>query len=112
MKEKTIQEIRNMNYSDFCLWVTKNFNDIEYIISYEDFSVIKYKNHYFYYEHEYEGSSEDFYEVKIIAQLNYSVNNDIQKKDSNILHSLFDCDICGEYVYNNGISYLWFKEIK
>ena len=64
MKEKTIEEVRAMNYSDFCLWGDENFDKIEYILSYEDFSVIKYQDYYFFYEHIVEDSSETVYEVK------------------------------------------------
>lgn len=110
MKETTVEEVRAMNCSDFCLWGDENFDKIEYILSYEDFSVVKYQDYYFFYEHIHEMSSDAFYEVEIIAQLDYDINHDLQVKNIDILHSLFDCDMCGEYVHDKGISYLWFKE--
>ena len=99
-----------LNYSEFCLWITEHDDEVEYILEYDDWSVVLIYHHYYYYEHEVEGSSDDFYEVEPIATLHYTILNDI--KNDKYLDRLFDHDMCGEQVTDDEIIYWWFKEIK
>lgn len=98
------------DYSDFCIWGDEHYDEVVYILNYEDWSVVLIRGHYYYYEHEQEGSSDTYYEVTPIATLHYSVVHDI--KDDKPLHNLFDNDMCGEQVTDNEIIYWWFKSIE
>ena len=89
-------DFSKMTYSEFCVWITENDAKVEYVLQ--------------YYEHEIEGSSDLFYEVKAIAKLHYTAENDIQTDAP--LHSLFECCVCGEQVLDDEIIYWWFKENK
>lgn len=102
-------DISKMSYSDFCLWITENDADVEYILDYKDWSVVKIEGRFYFYEHEIEGSSDDFCEVLPIAVLHYSVNNDVHFDIPP--DCLFDCDFCGEQVTDDEIIYWWFKQI-
>lgn len=102
-------DISKMSYSDFCLWITENDADVEYILDYDDWSVIKIENRFYFYEHEIEGSSNDFYEVLPIATLRYTIINDIRTDKP--LDYLFNCDFCGEQVTDDEIIYWWFKQV-
>ena len=99
----------NLTYSEFCLWITENDDKVEYILGYDDWSVVKIEGRYYYYEHIVEGSSDDFFEVEPIARLYYSVDNDIETSEP--LNYLFDCAMCGEQVTDDEIIYWWFKEV-
>ena len=99
----------NLTYSEFCLWLDENDDKVEYILTYEDWSVVKIDGHYYYYDHEVEGNSDTFVEVQPIAKLLYSVVNDI--KTNKPLDYLFDCHVCGEQVIDDRIIYWWFKEV-
>lgn len=81
--------------------VVKNKNK-EWIIDYGVYGVTKCGNTYYFIDNEDQTCDE----VDIIAKLDYDVNHEpIDKVE---LHRLFDCAICGEYVYDDGISYIWF----
>lgn len=101
--------MKNLTYSEFCLWIDENDDKVEYILEYDDWSVVLIDGHYYYYEHEVEGDSDEFYEVQPIAQLYYNIVNDIKTTDS--LDDLFDCDVCGEQVCDDELVYWWFKEV-
>lgn len=101
--------IDNMNYSEFCMFIAENDDVVECVLGYDDWSVVRVDSHFYYYEHEIEGSSDTFFEVKPIALLSYDVNNDISSTDN--LHILFDCDMCGEQITDDRIYYWWFKQI-
>ena len=103
-------DFSKMTYSEFCVWITENDAKVEYVLQYENWSVVKIDKKYYYYEHEIEGSSDLFYEVKAIAKLHYTAENDIQTDAP--LHSLFACCVCGEQVLDDEIIYWWFKENK
>lgn len=97
------------NYSEFCLWITEHDDEVDYIVHYDDWSVVRIGSHYWFYEHEVEGDSDVFCQVIPVATLHYSVVYDI--KNDEYLHSLFDNDVCGEQVTDNEIIYWWFKEV-
>lgn len=97
-----------LTYSEFCLWLDENDDKVEYILAYDDWSVVKIDGCYYYYEHETEGSSDTFIRVQPIAELHYNIVNDI--KTYKPLNYLFDCDVCGEQITDNEIIYWWFKE--
>ena len=102
-------DISTMSYSDFCLWIAENDDNIEYILDYDDWSIIEVGGEFYFYEHEIEGSSDDFCEVLPIATLHYTIINDIQTDKP--LDYLFNCDICGEQVTDDEIIYWWFKKL-
>ena len=99
-----------MNYSDFCLWIDENYDKVEYILDYDDWSVVLIDGKYYYYDHEFEGSSDECHEVEPVAKLYYNVINDLQTNQP--LDYLFDCNVCGEQITNDEIIYWWFKEVK
>jgi hypothetical protein len=102
--------IQFKDYSDFCLWGEEHYGEVQYILNYDDWSVVLIHGHYYYYEHEVEGSSDTYYEVIPIATLHYSIVHDITNDEH--LHEIFDNDMCGEQVTDNEIIYWWFKNIE
>ena len=98
------------NYSDFCMWVSDHDDQVTYIVNYDDWSVVFIRGHYYYYEHEVEGSSDTYFEVTPIATLNYSIVHDIKSDEH--LHELFDNDMCGEQVTDDEIIYWWFQSVE
>lgn len=98
------------SYSEFCLWITEHDDEVDYILEYDDWSVVLIDGQYWYYEHEFEGASDKYYQVEPIATLHYSIVNDI--KSDKHLDELFDCDMCGEQVTDDEIIYWWFKELE
>ena len=100
--------MKNLTYSEFCLWLDENDDKVEYILRYGDWSVVKIDSRYYYYEHEIEGDSDEFCEVYPITNLRYSICHDV-KVDN--LHELFECDMSGEQITDNEIIYWWFKEV-
>lgn len=97
-----------MNYSDFCSWLMDTDEEYKKILEYEEWSVVRINQRYFFYDHVREGSSCDFFEVQPVAELHYSVNDDIQTDRP--LDYLFDCVVCGEQIVNTEIIYWWFKK--
>ena len=98
----------NLTYSEFCLWLDENDDKVEYILVYEDWSIVKIDGRYYYYEHAMEDESDRFIMVQPIATLHYSIVNDIKSYDK--IDDLFDCDFSGEQITDNEIIYWWFKE--
>ena len=96
-------------YSEL-LEIVDNDENVEYILDYDDFAVVKIDDNYWYFE-QGENDCDTFGKVEIMAELTYDANNDLQIKDASILHALFDCYCCGEYVNDNNIQYLWFKAV-
>ncbi len=101
--------MKNLTYSEFCLWIDENDDKVEYILEYDDWSVVLIDGRYYYYEHD-ERRSDKFFEVEPIAQLYYSIINDIKATEI-FLSCLFDCDMCGEQVCDDELVYWWFKEV-
>lgn len=100
--------MKNLTYSEFCLWVTENDDKVEYILGYDDWSVVKIDGRYYYYDHEVEGSSDTFIEVQPITSLHYDVNHETQTD----LHDVFECLVSGEQVTDDEIIYWWFEEVE
>lgn len=104
-------------YSELMQYIDSNYDKVEYVLDYDDFAVVKILgwhfglDEYWYFE-QGENDCDTFCKVEIMAELTYDVNNDLQIKDGNTLHTLFDCYCCGEQVNDNGIKYLWFKAVK
>lgn len=98
------------NYSEFCLWITDNDDEVDYILDYDDWSVVLIAGQYWYYEHEVMGDSDTFYQVIPVATLHYSIVHDIKSHEH--LHDLFDNDMCGESITSDAITYWWFKEVE
>lgn len=99
-------DMKNLTYSEFCLWLDENDDRVEYILEYDNWSVVKIDGRYYYYEHEVEGDSDEFYEVFPITSLHYNIWHDV-KIDN--LHELFECTLCGEQVVDDEIIYWWFE---
>ena len=105
---------KNMNYSDFCLTLAESEN-FELVLDYGELFFRIYKdlseNRYFYLEYN-ENDASDFYEVELLARLIYDVNHDLKiphHEAGMVMSELFECDCCGEVVYDDHIEYLWFK---
>lgn len=103
-------EISELNYSEFCLWITEHDDEVSCILDYDDWSVVMIHGHYYYYEHEVEGESDEYYEVEPVATLHYSIMHDA--KSDKHLYNLFDNDMCGEQTTDDEIIYWWFKSIE
>ena len=97
-------------YSELMQYIDSNYDKVEYVLDYDDFAVVKINDEYWCFE-QGENDCDTFCKVEIMAQLIYDTINDLQIKDASILHSLFDCYCCGEYVNDNDIQYLWFKAV-
>lgn len=98
-------------YSELMQYIDNNYDKVEHILNYDDFAVARIGNELWYFE-QGENDCDTFYKVKVIAQLIYDSTNDLQIKEASVLHTLFDCTCCGEYVNDNNIQYLWFKAVK
>ena len=99
-----------MTYSDFTLWLDDNDDQWEEIVSYDEWSIVYIAGHYYFYDHEPEGSSDSLYEVEPIASLYYTLDN--QPDDEDALITLFaDYDYCGEQDNTDQLIYWWFKII-
>ena len=102
-----------MTYTQMCKLLSDDIdNRFELILGYDDFQVWldTVTKKYYYLEGGINDASE-CYEVKIIAQLQYDIKHDLQIDHitaGQILHELFLCDCCGEYVHDEGLEYLWF----
>ena len=109
------KEIWQMDYSEFSEFVEgQGFDRFEQVLAYEDFSVYKDKESgKYYYLEESENDASDFFQVELIARLEYSIVHDINENaDTEHLIHLFDCCCCGEYVSDNAIEYLWFDRVQ
>ena len=102
------------NYTEFMEAFNNDVdNSFEIVVDCDDFQVIlDKKSKRFYYVECGENDADTFCEVVVVARLIYDVNHDL-KIDHNeagiALCKLFDCDICGEAIYDDHIKYLWFK---
>ena len=99
--------MKNLTYSEFCLWLDENDDKVEYILEYDDWSVVLIDDHYYYYDHEVEGSSDTFCEVQPITSLHYDMEHDTQID----LFEVFECFVSGEQVTDDEIIYWWFEEV-
>lgn len=97
-------------YSDLMQYMDENDDKVVDILNYDDFGVIMIGDQYWYYEKGI-NDCDEFYEVTIISKLIYNIFCDLLVGECDILHSLFNCDCCGEYVNGDNIQYLWFKRI-
>ena len=100
--------MKHLTYSEFCLWLDENDDKVEYILEYDDWSVVLIDDHYYYYDHEVEGSSDTFCEVQPITSLHYDMEHDAQID----LFEVFECLVSGEQVTDDEIIYWWFEEIE
>lgn len=81
-------------------------HEYELILDYgDDFEVYRINNTFWYW------NGEELCKVYVVARLNYDIVHDVQA-DGEELSGLFENSCCGEYVYDNGISYLWFEEVE
>lgn len=96
------------NYSELMQYIDNN--NVEYLLQYDDFAVVKINNEYWYFE-QGENDCDEFCKVELIAKLDYNTQNDLQNNGKD-MYNLFYCICCGETdVGDNGdVSYLWFKE--
>lgn len=78
-------------------------NKVEYILDYDNFFVVKAETRYFYF------TEDQIIEVKPIAELYYSIVNDIRTDKP--LDYLFDCLVCGEQITDEEIIYWWFTAV-
>ena len=101
--------MRNLNYSEFCLWIDENDDKVEYILEYAEWSVVKIDGRYYYYDHKIEDDSDKFCEVEPIAELHCNIINDVRTTEP--LYYLFDYDVFGDQVTDNEIIYWWFVEV-
>lgn len=111
-----MRDIKELTYSEFTQLVDEDTEGrFQLILNYNDFQVYKETStgRYFYIECG-ENDASDFEEVKLVACLTYDINNDLAFTHENaefMLHTLFDCNICGETINDDAIKYLWFKII-
>lgn len=77
------------------------------ILDYFAFEVYYQDGKYFFRDKDEEGQA---VEVKPIATLEYTV--DRQPDDDSIEWLFPDCMCCGEYVHDNGITYIWFDVVE
>lgn len=101
------------SYAEFCNAIDED-DSLELILNYEDFCIWRDKltGRYFYIETG-ENDASEFCELRLVAKLTYDANNDLLVKPSKcgeIMSNLFDCDCCGEYVADDHVEYVWFKE--
>ena len=109
------KEIWQMTQKEFSVYVKGQwFDRFEQVLDYEDFSVYKDKESgKYYYLEESENGAGKFFQVELIARLEYSKVHDINENaDTEHLIHLFDCCCCGEYVSDNAIEYLWFDRVQ
>lgn len=112
-----MKDIAEMTYSEFTLLLSADVDDrFELILDYDDFQIFEDKQtgRYFYLECG-ENDASEFFEVECVARLIYSTIHDIDipngKSTGFYMRDLFDCDVCGEWVNDDNIQYLWFKRI-
>ncbi len=109
------KDISKMDYSEFCQFLAENDERFNIVLRYDDFTVYYDKqDNKFYYLEGGEDDASDFFEVEKICYLVYSAKNDLQiphEKAGEVLHSLFESDICGEAVFEDYIEYMWFKRV-
>lgn len=110
-----MKDIAEMTYSEFTLLLSEDVDDrFELILDYDEFQIFEDKQtgRYFYLECG-ENDASEFLEVECIARLIYNINHDLIIPDGEeagfFMADLFDCDMCGEWVNDNNIQYLWFK---
>ena len=104
-----------MTYTKLCRLLDEDTDDrFSLILGYDDFQVwLDTKTKRYYYLEGGINDASDCFEVEIIARLKYDVKHDLQIDHATagqILHELFLCDCCGEYVHDKSIEYLWFAE--
>ena len=105
-----------MNYTELCNLLSEDVIDrFSLILGYDDFQVwLDNDTHKYYYLEGCINDASDCFEVEIIARLKYDVKHDLQidhMTAGQILHELFLCECCGEYVSDGKIEYLWFAKI-
>lgn len=109
------EKIADMNYSEFCefLDTIEGEDRMLPVLKCDNFTVYfdLYCGGYFYLEGG-ENDAGDFFELEKIAELKYSIVNDLLIPDEiadEVLGTMFACTVCGERVLDNRIEYLWFK---
>lgn len=111
------KKIADMTYSEFCDYIDNTLEGddrMDVVLGYDDFTIYEdlYHGGYYYLEGG-ENDASDFFEVELVARLTYSAEHDLilpKHKNEEIMHTLFDCDVCGENVLGDRIEYLWFKK--
>lgn len=102
-------DISKMTYSEFCEYYDgEGYDRFEHILACDEFGVYKDKEtEKYYYLEGGENDASDFFEVKLIAGLTYSIEDESDATMAN----LFDCCCCGEYASDENIQYLWFDRV-
>lgn len=112
-----MEKLHFKTYSELCQFIDEVEGEIYIdkecycVLDYYDFKVYRCNHQYFFKEIGV-NDADRFCELELIAELEYSEEHDLRIKDAETLHSLFDCDVCGEQVTDDYIRYLWFKEVK
>lgn len=102
----------SMSYAEFC----SATNDNDQLILVLDEPYLEFQVWYdiptqsYWYLEVGKNDASEFFEVEPIAELAYTVTADL--RDDAEPSELFDCDCCGEYVTDDGISYVWFKKVE
>lgn len=111
--KESLENIGNMTYSDFTLFIDKfedeHSDQIVEVLHYWEFSVYGVKDRYFYINH-INHESDDFYEVELVAERKYLGELDLREYLA--LGCLFENDCCGKIVTSYGLKCLWFKAVK
>lgn len=107
-----LENIDKMGYSEFCVAISEDTsNRFRVVLEFEDFQIWSVDGvRYFYLETD-ENDASDFYELELVASLNYDIShlwND-SAENCKMLADLFDNDYCGEVVSDDEIRFLWFK---
>lgn len=103
-----------MNYSEFMKMLNDDVDGrFQLILDYEDFQAyLDWKQSKYLYVECGENDASTIKELELVASLIYSIDNDIKIPHDNTgeyMNKLFDCDVCGEYICDTNMQYLWFK---
>lgn len=103
------KDFAEMSYSEFCEWLDLSDEFVEFPLSYDEWAVVQIGERYFFYTFPVESASDEFYEVELVATLDYDINHDLNLKSDEDMSDMFECDMCGEQVRDDGMTYYWFK---
>lgn len=107
-----MKSVDEMTYSDFCSAISEDTDDrFRVVLEFEDFQIWAVDGVRYFYLESGENDASDFYELELVASLNYDISHLWKDSDENckMLANLFDNDYCGEVVSGNEIRLLWFK---
>lgn len=107
----------SMSYAEFCSATDDNDQLILVLDEFNNGFHVWYDipTQSYWYLEVGENDASEFFEVEPIAELAYTITDDLKidhKEAGALMSQLFDCICCGEYVTDDGISYVWFKKVE